>query len=331
MPKLNVPRWDRGFAFLIAPYERTTSLFKGAALGPGAVLRDWRRLQRHENLPEPEIILRLPPSALAGVRSLLPALRRVTGTVLDRSLLPVLLGGEHTVTLGAVAEFAARRTKLGVIQLDAHADLRDRYQGSRYSHACTMRRVREDLQIPVLPVGIRALSRQEADYLRRRRPGALPGRRLGNWKKSLPRLLSRLPRFTYLTVDMDFFDPAVVPGVGTPEPGGAGWYQALDILSEIARHKTIVGLDVVELCPPREKKKERPGGGPPHRSYPIARVTDEKVIPWGGGGFDKTADLSYYSADHSRKKDRTCTYREKSSSPRVWAHTNTSSSLSKRP
>jgi agmatinase len=242
------------FGFLAAPYERTTSFMEGTALAPEAFLREWERLSCRGELPLPEAIFQLPPAALSGVRNMLPAVHEATAAVAERSLLPVMLGGEHTVTIGAVAALSELVEDLGVVQLDAHADLRSRYGGSRFSHACAMRRIREDLNLPVLPVGIRAWSRGEEAMLRSSSTGTLPARDLCRWRKLLPPLLERLPGSVYLTLDMDFFDPSVAPGVGTPEPGGATWYQGMGVIEEICRRKKVVGVDVVELCPRREVK-----------------------------------------------------------------------------
>jgi agmatinase len=179
--------------------------------------------------------------------------RAVTAAV-KRGLLPVVIGGEHTVTIGAVRALAEPDGTPGVIQLDAHADLRGSYEGSRFSHACVMRRIAEDMSLPVFPVGVRALSRGEARYMEKNSLSRLPANLLGEGKKRLPPLLKGFPAKVYLTVDMDFFDPSVVPGVGTPEPGGAGWYQALEIVETILRGRKLTGFDIVELCPRRERE-----------------------------------------------------------------------------
>lgn len=241
-----------GFGFVAAPYERTTSFIKGTAFGPDAVLRDWKRLGGEGGMPDPALTIQLSGRALAGPRSVIAAVRRATGHLLERGLLPILLGGEHTVTIGAYQAVARSGRPAGIVQLDAHADLRRRYQGRLYSHACVMRRLVDGFGAAVLPLGIRALSRREAHFMRRRSIDFLPGHRLKNWRKLLPPLLEALPSSVYLTVDMDFFDPAVVPGVGTPEPGGAEWYDALGIVDAILARKRLMALDVVELCPPRE-------------------------------------------------------------------------------
>jgi agmatinase len=118
-----------------------------------------------------------------------------------------------------------------------------------------MRRIADDLSLPVLSVGVRALSAAEARFIKTRGIGLLPGEALSDWRRHLPPLLAALPRTVYLTVDMDFFDPAVVPGVGTPEPGGASREEAEGIIAAVTAARDLAGCDVVELCPPREGKK----------------------------------------------------------------------------
>jgi agmatinase len=243
-----------GFGFLVVPYERTTTYHRGAALGPESVLGDWRKLVKAGEVPPPSDVITLPPAVLGGPAAMVTAVAGAAGDMIARGLLPVLLGGEHTSTIGAVDALACGPEEVGIVQLDAHADLRRSYRGSRYNHACVMRRLHEDRGLPLLPIGIRALSRQEAVYIRKKSLGLLPGHRLEEWRQLLPPLLGRIPERIYLTVDMDFFDPAVVPGVGTPEPGGGEWYGTLDLLDAVLSEKEIIGFDIVELCPPREKK-----------------------------------------------------------------------------
>lgn len=242
------------FAFVVVPYERTTSYMKGAAEGPGAFLRDWEFLTARGEVPSPAQIVTIPGKACGSPRGMISAVESAVSATEEEGLLPILLGGEHTAILGAVSSLARRPEKMGVIQFDAHADLRESYQGSRYSHASVMRRVVDDLALPLLPVGIRALSREEANLMKERNIGSIPGRCLPEWRKLLPPLLKRLPERVYLTIDMDYFDPSVVPGVGTPEPGGGEWYETLDLIEAVTREKRVAGFDIVELCPPREKR-----------------------------------------------------------------------------
>jgi agmatinase len=244
----------RGFGLLVVPYERTTTYMEGADEGPPALLRDWQRLVKAGEAPAPEALLHAPTGVLSDVGAMKAWVKNATRDLTGEDLLPVLFGGEHTSILGAVSALTDPRGGPGVVYLDAHADLRPSYQGSRFNHACVMRRLAVDEGLPLLPLGIRAFSREEAVFMKERGIPSLAGRCLHRWRELLPPLLDGLPERIYLSVDMDYFDPSVVPGVGTPEPGGGEWYQTLDMLDCILERRKVVGFDVVELCPPREKE-----------------------------------------------------------------------------
>ncbi len=162
---------------------------------------------------------------------------------------PVCLGGEHTLTLGAIRALANTERDFTVLHLDAHADLRDSYGGTPLSHASVMRRVRE-LGIPVVPVGIRAVSREEADYIAAEKIRMFPGWEFPSGDYPWEDIAAALGERVYISIDLDGFDPSEVPGVGTPEPGGLHWHQALALLRALrGAGKTLVGADLVELCP----------------------------------------------------------------------------------
>ena len=241
------------YGLVVVPFERTTSFLHGARLGPEKVVREVERLCRREGRVPAGETLRLPAGRLLAAGRMARAAAAAVERQCAAGRLPVMVGGEHTCTLGPVTALRERYGRFGVVHFDAHADLRSRYQGTRYSHASVMRRVADDLGLPHASLGIRALSAAEARFLRERRIGVLPGPQLHRWRNLLPPLLRRLPRRVYLTVDMDFFDPAAVPGVGTPEPGGAGWYRGLALIEAVLAAKELVGADIVELCPPREE------------------------------------------------------------------------------
>ena len=159
----------RSFAFIVVPYERTTSFLKGAGEGPGAFLRDWEYLVSQGEVPGPAAIARISGKACSSPPRMISAVEDAVAAAVNEDLFPVLLGGEHTAILGAVTALAGRGGGMGVVQLDAHADLRNSYQGSRYSHASVMRRIVDDLGLPLLPVGIRAFSRQEGEFMKERK------------------------------------------------------------------------------------------------------------------------------------------------------------------
>jgi agmatinase len=174
-------------------------------------------------------------------------IRRVVAEILQHDKFLVVLGGEHSITPPIVAAMAERYPGLSVLQIDAHADLRDSFMGTRWNHACAIRRSLE--HAPCTQVGIRSLSQEEADAL-----SGLRTRIFWDWNMRrdpdwIARVVDSLADPVYLTIDVDGFDPAIMPATGTPEPGGLSWYEALALLRAVAAERTIVGVDLVELSP----------------------------------------------------------------------------------
>lgn len=237
------------------PFERTTSYGRGTAGGPEAVLRASQQVELwDEELggdPSRAGIATLPAarSTAADLDTALDELQTAVSRQLDGDHLLIALGGEHTVTVPCFRAATARWGELGVVQFDAHADLRDRYQGTRYSHACVMRRLLEE-GASSLAIGIRSLSEPEAGLIAERGLAVVWGHQLADLTpQRFAALLDRLPERVYLTFDIDYFDPALVPGTGTPEPGGGQWHPTLALLRELMRRRTVVAADVVELAP----------------------------------------------------------------------------------
>jgi agmatinase len=174
-------------------------------------------------------------------------IQRVAAELVSRDKFVCVLGGEHAITAPVVAAMAAKHAGLSVLQLDAHADLRDTFMGTRYNHACAMRRVLDHARCT--QVGIRSLSTEEASAA-----PSLPTtifydfdmRRRADW---IDRVVSSLGETVYITIDVDGFDPAIMPATGTPEPGGLSWYEALALLRRVIESRRVVGCDVVELSP----------------------------------------------------------------------------------
>jgi len=244
-------------AVLPIPYDLTTSYQPGARRGPVAILEASTHLETFdEELGREtweEIGIETLPAVVpdtAGPAATLERIERVAREVVSRGRFVVGLGGEHSVSAPLVRAVRGKHPGLGVLQLDAHADLRDSFEGSPHNHACVMHRVLDD-GVPIAQVGIRSLTGEENDLIRSQgictvfAPEAV-GAPVESW---IGRVLSALPEEVYVTVDLDAFDPAVMPATGTPEPGGLDWYRVLAVLREVARVKRIVGFDVVELAP----------------------------------------------------------------------------------
>ncbi|HRC87771.1 MAG TPA: agmatinase, partial [Thermoanaerobaculia bacterium] len=160
----------------------------------------------------------------------------------------ITLGGEHSLTLAPVRASRAVFGEIGVVQFDAHADLRADYQGTPFSHACVMRRIVEE-GIPTAAVGLRSLSTPEAQFAAERRLPVLWAYQMEREPGRFAGLLEELPEKVYLTFDIDYFDPSLVPATGTPEPGGGFWYPTLELLKVLFARKQVVAMDVVELAP----------------------------------------------------------------------------------
>jgi agmatinase len=174
-------------------------------------------------------------------------IQRVASEVVAHGKFPVVLGGEHSITPPVVAAVAARHKNLSVLQIDAHADLRDSFMGTPHSHACAMRRTLE--HAACTQVAIRSLSAEEAaavPSLRTRIFFDYNMRQDGHW---IDRIVDSLTDEVYITIDCDGFDPAIMPAVGTPEPGGLSWYEGLTLLRRVIERRRVVGCDIVELCP----------------------------------------------------------------------------------
>jgi len=162
--------------------------------------------------------------------------------ILELGRFPLMLGGEHSISLGAVQAFAQSEKEFSVLHLDAHADLRDEFEGTKYSHTCVMRRIRE--LVPAVSVGVRSLSKEEAQSIKRNKWPVF------GTKFDEEKIISQLEKDkVYLTIDVDVFDPAIMPATGMPEPGGLDWEQLLSLLRAVSKKRKIIGLDIVELNP----------------------------------------------------------------------------------
>lgn len=249
---------DRAFFHVIpAPMETTVSYGGGTAQGPRAILEASGQLEDFDGrgCPGERGIHTQPAVKPAAGKGLLEerwieAIERAVSKALRCGAVPAVLGGEHTVTLGAARAFRAAGQEIGFIHFDAHADLRDTYEGTAYSHACVMRRVHE-LGFPLVQLGTRAYCLEERDYraanrstIRAYDADVLAAGRLP--KKWIP---AGFPKRVFITFDLDGLDPSILPATGTPVPGGLGWYDAMNRLEEIAATRVIEGFDVVELAP----------------------------------------------------------------------------------
>ncbi|GAC1696339.1 MAG: agmatinase [Ktedonobacteraceae bacterium] len=240
-------------AIIPAPLEYSVCYMQGTHAGPQAILNASSQMELYDEELECSPIE-------VGVYTL-PLLNyddqdhatalQTTGNavreVLRRGQLPLTLGGEHSLSVPVIAAVREQYPDLTVVHIDAHGDLRATYEGTPLSHASIERRVVE-MGIPLLEIGIRSFSPEEAEFMRTKPDVAIV------WAYQMAHGTARIPwerlgKHTYVTIDLDAFDPAEMPAVGTPEPGGLNWYQVLDLFRTICQRTTVVGMDVVELCP----------------------------------------------------------------------------------
>lgn len=240
------------FAVLPVPYEGTVTYEAGTAAGPAAILR----ASAHVELFDEELageffaagIATCPPvDPAADVAEQMDRVCRAARDLHARGKFVLALGGEHSITVPLVRA-AAAAGRLSVLQIDAHADLRDAYGGTRCSHACVMRRVLE-IADDACQVGIRSYSRQEADECPRQVERFITPARIAADPRWIDHVLEMLGPTVYVTVDADGLDPAVAPGVGTPEPGGLTWPQATALLRRVCAARHVVAADITEVRP----------------------------------------------------------------------------------
>jgi agmatinase len=225
------------------PYSSTTYWKSGTKEGPQAIIEASRHMELYDietgENPSKEGIFTLPllePSKNSPQETI-AQIKEVVDKLLSDGKFLVMLGGEHSITLGAVQSFREKFSDLSVLQIDAHTDLRDEFEGTRYHHACVMKRIK-DLGLSITQVGIRSISESEEAENLFLAP-ELP----------IEKIISTLKQNVYITFDLDAFDPSIMPSTGTPEPGGLGWYEALDLIREVSKKRKIIGVDVVELDP----------------------------------------------------------------------------------
>lgn len=238
------------------PLERTTTYEHGTRNGPAAIIAASRNMETWDEELGVETYARigiatLPAIDTAGgtLEEVLEDIRKTERALLSDGKFPIALGGEHSLTPPLVAAAVEKFPDLTVLQIDAHADLREAYQGNPASHASAMRRVVE--MCPAVQVAIRSLSIEEAEAIPRLRTKIYWARDIAPapLEKWIPRVIADLSPHVYVTADLDGFDPAYMPATGTPEPGGLDWYQVTTLIREVAKARKIVAADVVELLP----------------------------------------------------------------------------------
>ncbi len=233
------------------PYEQTVSYGGGTANGPSAILNASLQLEALLDgcIPGKNAIFVHPPvDCSLEAEAFIKALCDKVKAVVEDEKLPIVLGGEHSISYAPIKAILDKGERFGVIQIDAHADLRNEYDGNRWSHACVMRRVHE-MDVPILQLGVRSLCQEEFLYRDNDGISFVDAEQLCSMSTFEGVIPKDFPKKIYLTIDVDGLDPSIMPATGTPEPGGLLWYPLMDLLKTITTQRKVVGLDVVELAP----------------------------------------------------------------------------------
>jgi agmatinase len=244
------------YAVLPIPYERTVCFGRGTAKAPGAILKASLQMESFDEEFFRPLGLRvqtLPAIKCrgTGVKTVFSRIRNAAEAVMMNNRFLMSLGGEHSITVPlAEAARSVHGKDICVLNLDSHLDLRDCFNNSLFSHGCVFRRIM-DMHIPVIHAGIRSLCREEYDLVRRNHLDVFWARDIhstknDNWIRAIVR---RLKKKVYLSIDIDVLDPSIMPGTGTPEPGGLAWHTVLKLLRQVCLARKVVAADIVEVIP----------------------------------------------------------------------------------
>ncbi|PLX70569.1 MAG: agmatinase [Denitrovibrio sp.] len=243
---------DAFFHVIPVPYERTVSYGGGTSSGPKAILEASCQLELFDTKSIPAdlgIYTALPVDCSGTIKETLQNVRNEVSDTLDMEKIPVIIGGEHTVTYGAIEALYDKYGKdFCVVQFDAHADLRDEYDGTKFSHACVMKRI-FDLDIPFFQLGTRSYSMEEHNLRIRHNIQFLDGEEICRNGVDGFELPPYFPENVFITFDIDGLDSAIMPATGTPVPGGLLWFDALDLVAKSIAGRNCIGFDVVEYSP----------------------------------------------------------------------------------
>jgi len=244
---MNLPNFEEAkVAILPVSYEKTTSYKKGTKKAPKEIIKASKELEQYDEELEKE------PYEV-GITTLkeINSLNDLENLKTDKFL--IAIGGEHTISLPLIKKH--NQENLSILQIDAHADLKDSFENNKMSHACVMRRVFE-INKNITQVGVRSLEKKEYDFIKENNIKTFFMKDLIYNSNYINEIINSLKENVYLTIDLDSLDPSIIPDVGTPEPGGLRYYQLLSLLKELFRRKNVVGIDIVELKPNKETNSD---------------------------------------------------------------------------
>jgi agmatinase len=241
---------ESAIVIIPVPYDETSTWMKGADTGPEAIMQASVNLEFYDPETRTEVhkkgIYTLEPlMEKSSPEALVDSVFKEVMSLLKENKFPVLIGGNHTVSIGSIRAFSKFYEDLSVLQLDAHTDLRDEYEGSSFNHACVMARAMETCK--TTQVGIRSMAAEEITLAGR--SSIFFAHDLYYDKGLYDKAIESLNRDVYITFDLDVLDPSIMPSTGTPEPGGPHYFEIMHFIRKVAERKNIVGFDVVELCP----------------------------------------------------------------------------------
>lgn len=255
LPEQYTDQDTASIVILPVPYNETFTWIKGAEMGPRAIMEASANLELYTietgyEVYRKGIVTDLPIEGYKSPEDMVEGVFRRSLEWLNKGKFLVTVGGEHTVCLGAIKACKHKYPQLCVVQIDAHADLRNEYKGTAYNHACVMARVKEIC--PFIQVGIRSMDIEEKSGMDEKR--VFWAHEILESEEWFDRAISQLAEHVYITIDLDGLDPSIMPSTGTPEPGGLGWYPLLNFIRRVISQRKLIGFDVVELCPDSRNK-----------------------------------------------------------------------------
>ncbi|MGR3179281.1 MAG: agmatinase, partial [Candidatus Anammoxibacter sp.] len=240
------------------PYDGTVTYQSGSKNGPDAVLRASVNIETFDEICGNIYDVGISTAGILNLTDIYTAPEKVVDRTylmckrfLDDNKFVVTIGGEHSITCGVVKAYKEKYGHVSVLQLDAHLDLMDSYGGSKYNHACVMRRIIDDNNCSAVQIGARVISEEENNYIKQTKSDLkiFRAKDIYNNRDWVKKAIDSLGDNVYITIDLDVFDPSLMPATGTPVPGGVDWYGTLDFLSSVYKEKNVVGFDVTELKP----------------------------------------------------------------------------------
>lgn len=254
LPQIHSSYKDAAIVVIPVPFDKTSTWGKGADKGPKAIIEASRNMELYDIETASEVykkgIHTSKPIVSSTSAGMVNSVYTRTGKYIADGKFAVVLGGEHAVSFGSIKAHAESFKDISVLHFDAHSDMRDSYEGSKYNHACVMARAKE-VTDTIVSVGIRSMDSSELGNINMK--NMFYASYIQNNKNWMEQAIKRLTDNVYITIDLDVFDPSIMPSTGTPEPGGLGWYEVLDLLQRVSVKKNIVGFDIMELCPSADK------------------------------------------------------------------------------